>query len=95
MDSTVGGAAATGDGDIMMRFLPSFAAVQLMRAGADPTTACKQAIAPIATHFPTFSGGLVCLDKDGNHGAATYNMAFSYSVFADGMSEARAITVVE
>lgn len=30
-DSEVGACGATGDGDIMMRFLPSFAAVQLMR----------------------------------------------------------------
>ena len=29
-DSDVGGAAATGDGDIMMRFLPSFLAVELV-----------------------------------------------------------------
>lgn len=36
-DSTVGGAAATGVGDIIMRFSPSFKAVDLMRQGMDPT----------------------------------------------------------
>nr|CCA22735.1 N(4)(BetaNacetylglucosaminyl)Lasparaginase putative [Albugo laibachii Nc14] len=33
VDSKVGGAAATGDGDLMMRFLPSFQAVQHMASG--------------------------------------------------------------
>lgn len=33
VDSVVGGAAATGDGDVMMRFLPSFHAVQEMAKG--------------------------------------------------------------
>lgn len=32
-DQDVGGAAATGDGDIMMRFLPSYQAVEFMRQG--------------------------------------------------------------
>ncbi|RLN85187.1 hypothetical protein BBJ28_00026888 [Nothophytophthora sp. Chile5] len=34
VDSSIGGAAATGDGDVMMRFLPSFTAVQEMGKGA-------------------------------------------------------------
>ena len=33
VDETVGGAVATGDGDIMMRFSPAFLAVELMRGG--------------------------------------------------------------
>lgn len=33
VDQEVGGAAATGDGDIMMRFLPSYQAVEFMRQG--------------------------------------------------------------
>ena len=31
VDEAVGGAVATGDGDIMMRFSPAFLAVELMR----------------------------------------------------------------
>ena len=31
VDDEVGGAVATGDGDIMMRFSPAFLAVELMR----------------------------------------------------------------
>jgi hypothetical protein len=56
------GAAATGDGDQMMRFLPSFAAVGYMRAGDSPTAACAKALQPIAKYYPAASGGLVCLN---------------------------------
>lgn len=48
----VGGAASTGDGDQMMRFLPSFAAVQYMAAGLSPTEACEKAVEPIAKYYP-------------------------------------------
>ena len=36
VDSNIGGAAATGDGDVMLRLLPSYAAVELMRQGLTP-----------------------------------------------------------
>lgn len=35
VDSAVGGAAATGDGDVMLRLLPSFVAVEAMRQGKE------------------------------------------------------------
>ncbi|CAM4614972.1 hypothetical protein PO909_006958 [Leuciscus waleckii] len=69
-DSTAGGAAATGDGDIMMRFLPSFLAVDLMRNGAQPTVACKMAISRIKKYYPNFFGALICANTTGGYGAA-------------------------
>jgi isoaspartyl peptidase/L-asparaginase-like protein (Ntn-hydrolase superfamily) len=80
--NTVGGAACTGDGDIMMRFSPAFAAVQYMSQGMAPDDACRQALLPIVKYFPTFSGAIVCLTKDGKHGGSTYNMGFDYSVMS-------------
>jgi len=35
-DSDVGACGATGDGDIMMRFLPCYQAVESMRNGKTP-----------------------------------------------------------
>ncbi|RXN07343.1 N(4)-(beta-N-acetylglucosaminyl)-L-asparaginase [Labeo rohita] len=75
-DSTVGGAAGTGDGDIMMRFLPrlvsleSFLAVELMRNGAQPTVACETAISRIKKHYPDFFGAMICANTTGGYGAA-------------------------
>uniref|UniRef100_A0A8C1WPP3 N(4)-(Beta-N-acetylglucosaminyl)-L-asparaginase n=1 Tax=Cyprinus carpio TaxID=7962 RepID=A0A8C1WPP3_CYPCA len=69
-DSTAGGAAATGDGDIMMRFLPSFLAVDLMRNGDQPTVACKTAISRIKKYYPDFFGAIICANTTGGYGAA-------------------------
>uniref|UniRef100_A0A671PYM8 N(4)-(Beta-N-acetylglucosaminyl)-L-asparaginase n=1 Tax=Sinocyclocheilus anshuiensis TaxID=1608454 RepID=A0A671PYM8_9TELE len=69
-DSTAGGAAATGDGDIMMRFLPSFLAVDFMRNGAQPTVACKTAISRIKKYYPNFFGAIICANTTGGYGAA-------------------------
>ncbi|KAK0158076.1 hypothetical protein PV327_011159, partial [Microctonus hyperodae] len=69
-DQEIGAAAATGDGDIMMRFLPSFLAVEEMRRGSTPEEAAKVAIRRIVKHYPTFVGGIIALDKNGNYGAA-------------------------
>ncbi|XP_076005260.1 N(4)-(beta-N-acetylglucosaminyl)-L-asparaginase [Genypterus blacodes] len=79
-DSSAGAAAATGDGDVMMRFLPSYLAVEQMRAGADPTTACKMAISRIKRHYSEFFGAIICANTTGHYGAAC-NKAPSLSTF--------------
>eukprot|EP00752_Nemacystus_decipiens_P003978 g3643.t1 len=84
VDNDVGGAAATGDGDVMMRFLPSFRAVERMRAGASPQDACAEALCSIARFYPTFGGALVCANKTGAHGAARHGLSFAYSYQSAG-----------
>lgn len=83
-DSSVGGAAATGDGDVMMRFLPSYLAVEQMRAGADPSTACTAAISRIKRHYADFFGAVICANTTGHYGAACNKVrgfsSFSYMV---------------
>ncbi|XP_015766685.1 PREDICTED: N(4)-(Beta-N-acetylglucosaminyl)-L-asparaginase-like isoform X1 [Acropora digitifera] len=81
VDNDVGGAAATGDGDIMMRFLPSFQAVELMRQGKSPTEAASLALRKIAKYYPKYNGGLVVVNKQGEFGAAAHGWKFfKYSV---------------
>lgn len=80
VDNQVGAAAATGDGDVMMRFVPTYAAVALMRSGLDPQRACEEALRPIAAYYPSFTGGLICVNKDGEYGAAGIHWVLSYSV---------------
>ncbi|XP_076757288.1 N(4)-(Beta-N-acetylglucosaminyl)-L-asparaginase-like [Xylocopa sonorina] len=69
-DQAVGAAAGTGEGDIMMRFLPSFLAVEEMRRGATPTAAATTAVRRIAEHYPMFTGAVIAINKDGEYGAA-------------------------
>ena len=93
VDSTVGGCAATGDGDVMMRFLPSFYAVTLMQTGVNPTTASTAAIQRITAKFPTFSGAVICVNKLGEHGAAANNMSFAYSYASTTSNGVQVVTV--
>jgi N4-(beta-N-acetylglucosaminyl)-L-asparaginase len=81
-DNSVGGAAATGDGDILMRFLPSFLAVEFLRNGIKPDLAAEKALMRIAQHYPRFVGAIVVVDKDGNYGAACHGIdSFPFSVY--------------
>lgn len=83
-DSEVGAAAGTGDGDVMMRFLPSFLAVEQMRSGVTPEAAAQEAISRIAKKYPSFFGGVIAVNKDGVIGAACNGMEkFPFSVMND------------
>uniref|UniRef100_A0A1A8KZC9 N(4)-(Beta-N-acetylglucosaminyl)-L-asparaginase n=1 Tax=Nothobranchius kuhntae TaxID=321403 RepID=A0A1A8KZC9_NOTKU len=92
-DSSAGAAAATGDGDLMMRFLPSYLAVELMRAGADPSAACKSAISRIKRFYPDFFGAIVCANTTGHYGAAC-NKAPSLTQFHYMVSNSESDTPV-
>ncbi|XP_075467040.1 N(4)-(beta-N-acetylglucosaminyl)-L-asparaginase [Ascaphus truei] len=90
-DSTVGGASATGDGDVMMRFLPSYQAVEYMRMGLDPTTACQKAIFRIQKYVPAFFGAMICANATGSYGAACSKAPgftqFHFTVLNSGFSD--------
>ncbi len=68
-DNDVGAAIATGDGDVMMRFLPTYHTVELMRKGASPEDAAYQAMRRIISKGYNFDGAIVALNKHGQHGS--------------------------
>ncbi|XP_030387033.1 putative N(4)-(beta-N-acetylglucosaminyl)-L-asparaginase GA14866 [Scaptodrosophila lebanonensis] len=74
-DNEVGAAVATGDGDVMMRFLPSFLAVESMRAGKPPTEAAALAIRRVVKYHKDFSGAVIAVNRLGQYAAACYGMA--------------------
>ena len=88
VDQEVGGAAATGDGDILMRFLPSFTAVEYMRLGMTPSTAASYALKRISQYYPEFNGAVVALKIDGSFGAACHGFKnFTYAVANSDLKE--------
>jgi N4-(beta-N-acetylglucosaminyl)-L-asparaginase len=94
VDQEVGGAAATGDGDILMRFLPSYATVENMRQGMDPSSAAGQTLLKISKHYPEFSGAIVALKIDGSYGAACYGFKnFTYAVANSELGESKVFSV--
>jgi N4-(beta-N-acetylglucosaminyl)-L-asparaginase len=81
-DNEVGAAVATGDGDILMRFLPSFLSVEQLRHNMKPHEAGEFALRRIANYYPSFSGAVVVVDKNGNYGAACHGIEeFPYTLF--------------
>lgn len=82
-DQAVGAAVATGNGDVMMRFLPTFHVVELMRGGMEPEAACTAAIKRIEDAGYKIDGGIAAIRRDGVHGGAKTGWAdepFAYSV---------------
>ncbi len=69
-DNEVGAAIATGNGDVMMRFLPTYQTVELMRSGMAPDRAAREALRRISAKGYRFDGGIIALRRDGAHGAA-------------------------
>ncbi|KAG9508505.1 putative N(4)-(beta-N-acetylglucosaminyl)-L-asparaginase [Fragariocoptes setiger] len=67
-----GAAAATGDGDVMMRYLISYQAVENMRRGMRPSLAVDDALRRMAegTGQPWARAAAIALDRYGNFGAA-------------------------
>ncbi|XP_037297301.1 N(4)-(Beta-N-acetylglucosaminyl)-L-asparaginase [Manduca sexta] len=94
-DNSVGGAAATGDGDVMLRFLPSFLAVEEMRRGATPTDAARTAVLRIAAHYEDFMGAVVALKNDGQYGAACHGMDTFPFVVQDNTKESFRVETVQ
>ena len=80
VDNNIGGAAATGLGEEVIKSSGSFLVVELMRQGYDPASACKEALdRVIKAHNgnPDFQICYIALRKDGEVGAACLKWAFS------------------
>lgn len=83
-DTAVGGAAATGVGEDIMKGVLCFRAVEHMRRGMTPMEAARRSV--VEVHHMLLQRGrkpgniaLVCLDRHGNAGAAANHSAFSYA----------------
>jgi isoaspartyl peptidase/L-asparaginase-like protein (Ntn-hydrolase superfamily) len=92
VDKEVGGAAATGDGDLMMRFLPAYQTVEFVRQGLPVTKAALYALNRIIEVHPDFSGAIVVTDIAGNYGAASHGFSsFEYTVFNPNLKNSTVI----
>jgi N4-(beta-N-acetylglucosaminyl)-L-asparaginase len=76
VDNEFGAAAATGNGELTMRTCASFAIVERMRAGSDPTRACEEVLERVMLKCPelrddkSYQLAFIALDKQGRSGAA-------------------------
>ncbi|KAL6989435.1 N(4)-(beta-N-acetylglucosaminyl)-L-asparaginase [Sarracenia purpurea var. burkii] len=93
-DDEVGACGATGDGDIMMRFLPCYQVVESMRLGMEPELAAKDAISRIARKYPNFVGAVFAVNKNGVHAGACHGWTFQYSIRSPEMDDVEVFTVL-
>jgi isoaspartyl peptidase/L-asparaginase-like protein (Ntn-hydrolase superfamily) len=78
VDNGVGAAAATGNGDEMMKACLSIQAVNQMERGSSPQESCDWAIAYLLRKRPNQKQGaaIIALSKDGKIGAAATRQGF-------------------
>jgi N4-(beta-N-acetylglucosaminyl)-L-asparaginase len=84
VDNEVGGAAATGTGELVMRTLGSFLVVELMRQGYSPQAACEEAVNRIVKKTKDISKhqvGYIAVNKYGETGAYCLQTGFDYAVY--------------
>lgn len=96
VDGEVGGAVATGSGELVLKTLGSFLVVELMRNGQSPKEACEAALKRIAAKIPDFENhqvGFLALNKQGEYGAFSIQTDFDFAVRSNqknGMESAEA-----
>ncbi|KAK4078328.1 uncharacterized protein Triagg1_3344 [Trichoderma aggressivum f. europaeum] len=93
VDSTAGACGATGDGDLMMRLLPCYQAVESLRRGVSAQEAADDAVRRIVARYPDARTGIVVLDNRGEHAAAASGWEFTYSYRGAGMENAEVVVV--
>ncbi|XP_020813808.1 putative N(4)-(beta-N-acetylglucosaminyl)-L-asparaginase GG24090 [Drosophila serrata] len=88
-DNDVGAAITTGDGDIMMRFLPSLLAVEALRAGRTPAEASRLALRRIGKYESKFDGAVVVVNRLGQYAVTCHGFEgeFSYMVSSPALPD--------
>ncbi|SNC77713.1 asparaginase [Hymenobacter gelipurpurascens] len=84
VDNAVGAAAATGQGEDVIRMAGAHTVVELMRQGLSPTAACKAAIERVAKIKGDKARDIqvcfIAVSSQGQHGAYALQKGFSYAV---------------
>jgi N4-(beta-N-acetylglucosaminyl)-L-asparaginase len=86
VDNEVGGAAATGLGEEVVKTVGSFLVVELMRQGRTPQEACEEAVNRIVKSNPNhedFQVGYIAVNKKGETGGYCIHPGFSYRVYSE------------
>lgn len=84
VDNEIGAATATGVGEEVIRIVGCHLVVELMRQGATPREACRQAVERIMKKNPAkakdIQVGFLALNKSGDYGAWCLQKGFNFAV---------------
>lgn len=83
VDNEVGGACASGLGELVMKTLGSFLIVELMRQGRSPQQACEEAVHRITKRYDYKDSqvAFLAINKKGEAGAYAIQKGFTYALF--------------
>lgn len=84
VDNEVGGAAATGKGEAVIKIAGTHLVVEFMRQGKTPEEACKLAVERIIKKqkdHKEFQVGFIAMNKYGEVGAYSISKGFQYAVY--------------
>lgn len=87
IDNDIGGAAATGMGEEIMKTVGSFLIVELMRQGKTPQQACEEAVLRVIAKNPNhknFQVAYIAMDKKGNTGSYCIHPGFAMMEYKNG-----------
>lgn len=82
IDNEIGGACATGVGEMVIRVVGSFLVVELMRQGHSPQKACEMAVDRIIQKHKSTEGqqvGFLAMNKQGETGGFSIYNGFNYA----------------
>ena len=87
IDNAIGGAAATGMGEEVLKTVGSFLIVELMRNGMTPQEACEEAVRRIVTTNPNhtnFQVAYIAINKNGETGCYCIHPGFKMMHYSNG-----------
>lgn len=90
VDGEVGGATATGSGELVMKTVGSFLVVELMRNGMSPAEACEEAVKRIVKKIPDYEKhqiGYIALNTKGEYGAFCIQPGFNFALKTTSQTE--------
>ncbi len=88
VDNEIGCATATGMGELVLKSVGSFLIVELMRQGATPAEACKEAVMRIVRkqNYEELQVGYIAMNKSGEVGAYSLQSGFVYAITSDNQT---------
>ncbi|MDX1462126.1 MAG: N(4)-(beta-N-acetylglucosaminyl)-L-asparaginase [Marinirhabdus sp.] len=95
VDNEVGGAAATGMGEEVVKTVGSFLIVELMRNGMSPQEACEEAVRRIVTKnegYKDFQIAYIAMNKAGETGAYCIHEGFTMMKYQNKENKAIPVT---
>ncbi len=93
VDNEIGAVSTTGLGELVMKSISSFLAIELMRQGASAQEACEEAMRRMAKKYPRqiepedVQVGIIALAKNGQMGAYSLKKNFDYTLNTGGKNQ--------